>query len=133
MPGDRAIGSFFVHRHTGKILRVLRAGRLGYQVIIEGLGLLVLPKHALHASYTRAAVRLRAGTHYIGERTRIEGALRLTLRSIRHGHELRAETDDPPRTERLRFAEAAQALYWFEKLQTLTDFRALLSVASFTG
>ena len=130
MPGDRAIGSFFVHRHTGKILRVLRAGRLGYQVIIEGLGRLVLPKHALHASYRRAAMRVRAGTRYVTERTRIEGALRLTLRSIRQGHELRVDTDEPPRSERLRFAEAAQALFWFEKLKTLADFRALLSVAS---
>jgi hypothetical protein len=133
METDRALGSFFVHRHTGKILRVLRVGRLGYQVVVEGLGRLMLSRRALHASYARAAVRMRSRSRSLAERTRELGALRLTLRSIRHGHELCAESDDPPRTERLRFAEAAQALYWFEALETLADLRALLSVASFTG
>jgi hypothetical protein len=123
---DRAIGSFYVHRRTGQILRVLRAGRLGYHVMVDGFGRLLLSKHALHASYVKAAVRLPRELKFLTERSRVEGSLTLTLRSVRHGHELKVECRESKREGRMRFVEAAQALYWFEKLRSFAEFRVLI-------
>ena len=126
MPIDRAVGTFYVHRHTGQILRVLRVGKLGYQVLVGGLGRVFLSRRALHAAYEKAAVKLTSSRKYLTERTRTDGTLTLTLRSIRHGHELQVACSESKRCERMRFGEAAQALYWFERLHTFAEFRALV-------
>jgi hypothetical protein len=126
VPDDRAVGSFYVHRHTGQILRILRAGRLGYHVLVGGLGRVFLSRRALHASYVLAAVCLPPDRKHLAGRSRVEGTLTLTLRSVRHGHELLVECKQARRSERMRFVDAEQALYWFEKLRSFAEFRALV-------
>jgi hypothetical protein len=125
---NRAVGTFYVHRHTGQILRILRVGRLGYQVLVGGLGRFFLSQRALDDSYEKAAVRLPANRRYLTERTRVDGALTLTLRPIRYGHELLVECVESKRGGRMRFVEAAQALYWFERLHSFAEFRALVDI-----
>jgi hypothetical protein len=129
VPDDRVVGSFYVHRHTGQILRVLRAHPLGYHVLLGGLGRIFLSRRALHASYSKAAVHLPPERRTLAGRSRVEGTLTLTLRPVRHGHELLVECKQARRSERMRFVDAEQALYWFEKLRSFAEFRALVETA----
>jgi hypothetical protein len=123
---DRAVGSSYIHRQSGQLLRVLRASARGYLVALEGLGQLVLSKKALQQGYRRIVAARARLPRFLSKRSRRVGTAVLTLASGHRGHELSIVCEDSHRSARMRFIDPDEALFWFERI---TGIEAFLRIA----